>query len=308
MNGSSYALPPRAGASLLVAASNAPDATKDRADFICTGIGDNMTIQAAIYALPADGEDRRGKIHLSEGDFMFSAAINVPGHVNIVGKGWGTKLIAVPGMNDYMIRFVPHIAVGSPAKGAEGIRIAYLLLNQNRVSQTAGGHIDAYGARFCVIEHCYFMNAFATTINFRALADGSSGQGNTVRYSVLDTCPVGIAFTAQNNCYIMENTFLSITTATVQLNSTTGHSIRNNSGLVTAAKGVAIITNAATSVVVTHGLSVTPNLQDIIIIPTSSGGSITKYWTSSVTSTTFTITANVSPGVAATFAWQVQTL
>ena len=41
-------------ASVLVAASNASDASKAKADYICTGVNDQDTIQAAIDSLGSD--------------------------------------------------------------------------------------------------------------------------------------------------------------------------------------------------------------------------------------------------------------
>lgn len=49
-----------------VAASNASDSSKGRADYICDGVNDEVQIQAAIDALPASG----GKIVFSEGTFI----------------------------------------------------------------------------------------------------------------------------------------------------------------------------------------------------------------------------------------------
>lgn len=84
---------------------------------------------------------------------------------------------------------------------------------------------------------------------------------------------------------------------------------RDTSGIVTAAQGTATVTSAATSVVVTHGLSFTPTVQNIAVTPTNNLGSSTKYWVSTPTSTQFTINATPAPGATtATFAWLAEVI
>lgn len=83
--------------------------------------------------------------------------------------------------------------------------------------------------------------------------------------------------------------------------------IRNNStqGLFrTENYGTATIASGSTSIVVSHGLAVTPVLQAIQVTPTNSMGNSSKFWISTPTSTQFTITVNADPGATtATFAW-----
>jgi len=69
--------------------------------------------------------------------------------------------------------------------------------------------------------------------------------------------------------------------------------------------GTANITSAATSVTVTHGVEYTPLAQDIYVTPTTSWGSATKFWVSTITATTFVINCTPAPGATMTFAWQV---
>ena len=53
------------GATFVVAASDSKN--KEKADYVCDGVDDQVEIQAAIDALPVSG----GKISLSEGFFLF---------------------------------------------------------------------------------------------------------------------------------------------------------------------------------------------------------------------------------------------
>lgn len=69
---------------ILIAASNARQATKDAADFVCVGVDDQEQIEAAINLLSATG----GIIHLSEGMFNLSGALvldSVP--IQLRGEG-----------------------------------------------------------------------------------------------------------------------------------------------------------------------------------------------------------------------------
>lgn len=83
--------------------------------------------------------------------------------------------------------------------------------------------------------------------------------------------------------------------------------VADNEGMNCEANGVATVLNATTSIVVTHGLYATPDLQDIGVTPTNNLGSATKFWISTVTATQFTINVDVNPGATtATFAWSAQ--
>ncbi len=68
--------------------------------------------------------------------------------------------------------------------------------------------------------------------------------------------------------------------------------------------GTATVANGATTVVVSHGLSVTPVLKDLSVTPTNNLGNATKFWISSPTATQFTINVDSDPGATtATFVW-----
>lgn len=80
---------------------------------------------------------------------------------------------------------------------------------------------------------------------------------------------------------------------------------RNNQGYISEASGTATVASGAVTIVVTHGLSATPALKDIMVTPTNSLGLAAKYWISNVTATQFTINVNVDPGATtATFVWK----
>jgi hypothetical protein len=106
-----------------------------------------------------------------------------------------------------------------------------------------------------------------------------------------------------NNNRIQNNVLSGNTTA--QLATVGAASIvRLNTGWVTEAHGNASITSGNTTAVVTHGLSMTPTLEQISVTPQTSLGSAAFYWISTVTSTQFTINLNANPAATVTFGWK----
>lgn len=92
------------------------------------------------------------------------------------------------------------------------------------------------------------------------------------------------------------------------LNTSTGSGsvITQNVGYVTENSGTATVAAGNTSVTVTHGVAVTPTAANVAATPSSSLGSATTFWISSVGATTFVINTNVAPGGSgATFSWRV---
>lgn len=75
--------------------------------------------------------------------------------------------------------------------------------------------------------------------------------------------------------------------------------IRDNTGFISENSGLATITNGTTSILVTHGLSLTPDINKISIMalenPTNPPGLL---WTTNVTATQFTINCAADPGAS----------
>lgn len=63
----------------LVAASNAPQSVKDRAQYVCDGSADNVEVQAAIDAVKAAGG---GIVQLSRGAFSFATQVEITGNTD----------------------------------------------------------------------------------------------------------------------------------------------------------------------------------------------------------------------------------
>jgi hypothetical protein len=80
---------------------------------------------------------------------------------------------------------------------------------------------------------------------------------------------------------------------------------RSNKGYVTENSGTSIVASGQTTIVVDHGLSVTPTADDISVTPTNGMGNASKFWITTLTATQFTINVDVDPGAdTATFAWK----
>ncbi len=124
-------------------------------------------------------------------------------------------------------------------------------------------------------------------------------------HSGSSTLSRGIRLDAGTSIVITDNRFSgTYGSAKINDNGSTVPTVRRNVGYVTEASGTATVANGQTSVAVTHGLAVTPVAKDINVVRTNNGGSSTKFWISATSSTTFTITVDVDPGVTtATFAW-----
>lgn len=86
----------------------------------------------------------------------------------------------------------------------------------------------------------------------------------------------------------------------------TGTKVYRNTGYVTENSGTATVASGQTTIDVTHGLAITPSINDINVVPTNNLGSAAKYWISDVGASTFRINVDVDPGATtATFSWQI---
>ena len=84
---------------LHVASANSSDTIKAQADYICDGIDDQIEIQAAIDASPAND----GKVRLSEGTFtIFTTSVDsieITEGLSIEGTGESTIIRLASGVN-----------------------------------------------------------------------------------------------------------------------------------------------------------------------------------------------------------------
>jgi hypothetical protein len=74
---------------VVVAASNASATWKNRADYICSGTGDESTINSALSAVATSG----GTVELSDGAFSLSGAVAMGSNQMLAGQGNGATVL-----------------------------------------------------------------------------------------------------------------------------------------------------------------------------------------------------------------------
>jgi len=158
-------------------------------------------------------------------------------------------------------------------------------------------------------------------INCTGEANGQGGPGSGFNISTSTECIVSNSHARSNpdfgidinvaaaNLIVTENHLTANTIGQVRDNSVSTL-IRNNKGFVTEKGGVATILSGTTSIVVNHGLDVTPNPSDTKIVmsesPTNDPGNT---FVNNFTSTQFTINSRNDPGASnLDFGWQVAVL
>ena len=100
---------------------------------------------------------------------------------------------------------------------------------------------------------------------------------------------------------IFDNTFED---GSITIESGADVSIYRNKGFVTENPGTATLLSGTTSIVVDHGLDVTPSAGDIMVTPIGSLGSASFFYIDTYTDTQFTIHVNADPGANVDFAWK----
>lgn len=126
--------PVRTNTVLTVAASDAPEEVKRRADIVCDGIDDHLDIQAAIDRATNTGI---GKVALTEGTFHVAAPIELPSNTVLQGQGPVTILRVVDNADDSILTNV--LVNDDPLSGNVDITIADLAIDGNKANQPPGG-------------------------------------------------------------------------------------------------------------------------------------------------------------------------
>jgi hypothetical protein len=132
------------GHSVIIAAVNSAETSKQKADFVCTGEGDQAIINQAIASLPEAG----GSVLLLEGNYdirreegKLGGILIERSNVTLMGVGAATKLIQAPNQNTNVIRII--------GEGVSHVTIRDLYVDANRDANTDGeGDPDVSHARF----------------------------------------------------------------------------------------------------------------------------------------------------------------
>jgi len=132
---------------IFVAANNVSDKIKDRADYLCKGIEDEIPINTAIDEASDHGEE----VKLSGGGFIKDDPIIPKSNVALRGSGPGSTTIKQPRRNNKNIIQTLDFdnLTGTNSKGGvKGFEISDLRIDGNKNFNNAGRGIAIYGNRF----------------------------------------------------------------------------------------------------------------------------------------------------------------
>lgn len=126
---------------VFVAASDATDAERSAADYLCTGAGDQLKIQEAIDELAATAL-AAGRVVLSSGTFTLNGSVKLRPAISIVGMGPGATTIVATTGDDMLAATV------TTGTSASDVTIADLSLDGGGVTN-AGVNITS-GSRITI--------------------------------------------------------------------------------------------------------------------------------------------------------------
>lgn len=185
------------------------------------------------------------------------------------------------------------LGVGAP----NGTKKANVYVGTTSGNATLQGSIDP-----AITKDAIFWNEPSTGLVAGAALPVSNTTNAVTRYGIYE---VNVSTDGGYVNMYKNNIFNGMTDGGIHLAVGSNSICTGNIGYVTENSGTATVANGATTVVVNHGLSVTPTADDITVTPTNSMGNATKFYIGTFTSTQFTITVNADPGATtATFAWK----
>ncbi len=184
-----------------------------------------------------------------------------------------------------------------------GVTFDDIVIKDNLIEGMTVGIRDdvAAGCDNLVIQDNVILNSVSVGIEVRS--NDILIKGNVVRGSA-DAASLHFVTAAATGCEVFDNIFEQTTIGGVIVDGTlTAHTFKRNVGFVTEVNGTATLVNGNTTIVVTHGLALTPDIQDIVVTPIEAWGSMLQFWVDTPTATQFTINANQDPGQDVDFAW-----
>jgi hypothetical protein len=186
----------------------------------------------------------------------------------------------------------------------------HILLNTGSGVSLGGtlSDIAINGGEICNNSYGVYVNNTVTNLRIigATIGSGAGLSGNTNSGVAFGTGTSASDYIAIANNVMRNNGAVAIVSSSV---SGVNLSIYSNIGYKNSYRGVATFPSGSSSLVVTHGLSVTPGQGDFLISPTVNvtAGGVTQYWVSSANSTTFTISVNATVTATLYFVWDVKT-
>ncbi len=191
-------------------------------DYQVDGTADDVQINAAIAALPAEG----GKIILREGDYSFTAPVVINAdNVAIEGNGTATK-ITIPNATNIDVFQIDNA----------GVHIANLKIDGNGTNQTTGG----YGIKVSTtasnvrIEQCTIINTYLSNI----FVDGADEVILTNNYLDPPVTGCNVEATSCNNIVVTDNNCIGAVDANISVTGTRGGTVSNNVCRDSAGRGI----------------------------------------------------------------------
>jgi hypothetical protein len=170
--------------------------------------------------------------------------------------------------------------------GGNGFDLARVKLNKNDLNVTAWGiFCDYSGASTSVLTDIIFDG--------NILDGGATGTNGMI----LHTFPIA-------SLNMRFNVIKNFSSNIINKDAGVVTTYCRNVGWATENSGTATLANGTTSIVVTHGLAVTPTAGDIVVAPIEAWGNMTQFYIDTYTSTQFTIHADTNPGQDVDFAWK----
>ncbi len=159
-------------ATISVAASNAAPQSKERADYVCDGIDDNIEIQNAINAIAALPGAPGGTVFLTEGQFHTSTTIRLKNHIKFESNnGWGYTPTNNHNDTKTTIRLADNSncdVIAGPASGDKVwfCTIANIGIDGNKKNQSSGHGINMERITRSRIYNVYIIHTKENGVHF----------------------------------------------------------------------------------------------------------------------------------------------
>ena len=277
-------------ATVIVAASNSPQAVKDGAQYLATGTNDQTQINAAIAALPAIG----GKVYLAEGTYNLSAAVSLS-TANTVLTGSGKASILKRMYNEAS-------ASGLVNLNADSTTVSFIAVDGNKSTYTNANNYGIYmSASFSGEQVISDAKVYNTAGYGIAAVDTSAYNAYVGRNEVTGATLCGIRFDHYSiRARVYDNTVNSnggggICVVEGEL-IISGNSVASNTGTgissaQSAVQDNVVKSNTGTGIILAGG-SATGNY-----VTNNNVGISTVDWGSEITISSNTIASNTTYGI-----------
>lgn len=293
------------------------------------GLHPKDTDYLRVHNVFLDGNGVTGNSAYHNAYFFHSDYASITGLVtvnSIAGRGckltdmsWGTAEIIAAGNSDTGVSISDACSqmlclIVAYNNGANGIRVVSENSNVpvecviHGICEANTNHgLHLAGNQMIVSGH-YSGSSGSSQDGIRITTAGDKNLIQSVR--ARDNTGTGITLDSGADNNVIANCNFDNNTGDGIADNGAGNIIRQNAGWVTENSGTATITNGNTSVTVTHGLDVTPTIDDISVLmgesPTNDPGNI---WVDTITSTQFNINSRNDPGASnLDFGWKAVVL